>query len=134
MIFEKQAFNLININTLIRSLFKSNTNFLCVKENTKSHIFNGIGNQLHIDTLDQFCQCSLKQYAKQHAVLFPKECCYHDHSTQFIVIENIDDNDSNIWFDNIIRVREIVPGINEWVYWMVVRAKKHLYFIFEFMP
>lgn len=68
-----------------------------VEENTAILVVHGIGNQLPLETLDQFGRGLIGEYAMEDSI--------ENFHIEHVVVEK-KDNDK-VWFDNLVRVRKV---------------------------
>ena len=67
-----------------------------VKENTAILVVHGIGNQLPLETMDQFARGLITEYAGSGDI--------NDFLVEHVVVER--KNDGDPWFDNVLRIRK----------------------------
>jgi len=80
----------------IRELHLEETPLSWVSTNCAIVVMHGIGNQMPLETLDQFGRGLIAEYAKQ----FPGEMSIHH------CVITKDSNDAEPWFDNVVRLKK----------------------------
>src|ERR1700744_948570 len=68
-----------------------------VKQNTAIIVVHGIGNQLPLETVDQFGRGLIKEYAK----LYKPD----DLTLNHVLFSKPSDNGNGYWFDNVVRIK-----------------------------